>query len=86
MGVIVFLILGGLVGWAASSMMGRENGVIMNIIIGIVGSFVGSLISELFTGADRSFLALSWMGLFWSFIGAAVLVAIVNAITRPHHA
>lgn len=86
MGVIVFLILGALVGWAASRMMGREEGIIMSVIIGIVGSFIGGLISQLITGADRSFLALSWMGLFWSFIGAVVLVAIVNAITRPHHA
>jgi uncharacterized membrane protein YeaQ/YmgE (transglycosylase-associated protein family) len=85
MGIIVFLILGALVGWAASSMMGREEGVIMSIIIGIVGSFIGSLVSQLFTGADYSFLALSWVGLFWSFIGAVILVAIVNAISRPHH-
>lgn len=86
MGIIVFLILGGLVGWIASSILGRDDGVVMNIIIGIVGSFIGSLISELFTGADLSFLALSWVGLFWSFIGAVVLVAIVNAVSRPHHA
>ncbi|MGH7241373.1 MAG: GlsB/YeaQ/YmgE family stress response membrane protein [Candidatus Saccharimonadales bacterium] len=86
MGIIVMLILGGLIGWAASSMMGRQEGVTMSVIIGVVGSFVGSLLSELFTGADRSFLALSWTGLLWSFIGAVVLLAIVNAFTRPHHA
>jgi uncharacterized membrane protein YeaQ/YmgE (transglycosylase-associated protein family) len=85
MGIIVMLILGGLIGWAASSMMGRDEGVIASVIIGIVGSFIGGLISQLFTGADRSFLALSWVGLFWSFIGAVVLVAILNAVRRPHH-
>jgi uncharacterized membrane protein YeaQ/YmgE (transglycosylase-associated protein family) len=84
MGIIVMLILGGLIGWAASSMMGRDEGVIASVIIGIVGSFIGGLISQLFTGADRSFLALSWMGLLWSFIGAVVLVAILNAVRRPH--
>jgi uncharacterized membrane protein YeaQ/YmgE (transglycosylase-associated protein family) len=66
-------------------MLGRDEGVIMSIVIGIVGSFVGSLVSQLFTGADRSFLALSWVGLFWSFIGAVILVAILNAVRRPHH-
>jgi uncharacterized membrane protein YeaQ/YmgE (transglycosylase-associated protein family) len=85
MGLIVMLILGGLVGWAASQMLGREEGVLASIVIGIVGSFIGSLVSQLFTGADRSFLALSWMGLFWSFIGAVILVAILNAVRRPHH-
>jgi uncharacterized membrane protein YeaQ/YmgE (transglycosylase-associated protein family) len=79
------LILGGLVGWAASSMMGRDEGVLMSIIIGVVGSFIGSLVSQLFTGDDRSFLAFSWMGLFWSFLGAVILVAILNAVRRPHH-
>lgn len=86
MGIIVMLILGALIGWAASSLMGREEGLAMSVIIGIVGSFIGSLLSEMFTGGDHSFLALSWVGLFWSFIGAVVLVAIVNAISRPHHA
>jgi uncharacterized membrane protein YeaQ/YmgE (transglycosylase-associated protein family) len=85
MGLIVMLILGGLVGWAASQMLGREEGLLASIVIGIVGSFIGGLVSQLFTGADRSFLALSWMGLFWSFIGAVILVAILNAVRRPHH-
>jgi uncharacterized membrane protein YeaQ/YmgE (transglycosylase-associated protein family) len=66
-------------------MMGRDEGVVASVVIGIVGSFIGGLISQLFTGADRSFLALSWMGLLWSFIGAVVLVAILNAVRRPHH-
>lgn len=86
MGIIVAIILGGLVGWVASRMMGREEGVMMSVVIGVIGSFIGSLVSKLFTGADRSFLALSWMGLFWAFIGSVILVAILNALSRPHHA
>ena len=86
MGIIVAIILGGLVGWAASKMLGREEGVLASIIIGIVGSFIGSLVSQLFTGSDKSYLALSWSGLFWSFIGALILVAILNAVRKPHHA
>lgn len=86
MGIIVMLILGGLVGWAASSLMGRDEGAIKSIIIGVVGSFIGGLVSQLFTGSDKSFLALSWTGLFWAFIGSVILVAILNAISKPHHA
>jgi len=85
MSIIVFLILGALVGWIASEVMGRHEGILASIVIGIVGSFIGSWISELFTGSDRSYLSLSWVGLFWSFIGAVVLVAILNAVRRPHH-
>jgi uncharacterized membrane protein YeaQ/YmgE (transglycosylase-associated protein family) len=86
MSLIVAIILGALVGWAASRMLGRDEGILMSIVIGIIGSFIGSLISSLFTGSDQSFLALSWSGLLWSLVGALVLVAIMNAFThRTHH-
>lgn len=85
MSILVAIILGGLVGWIAGRIMGRDEGVLASIIIGIVGSFIGSLISRLFTGSDHSFLAFSWMGLLWSLIGAVILVAIMNAISRPRH-
>ncbi len=85
MSLIAFLILGALVGWAAARVMGRDTGVIMNIVIGIVGSFIGSYVSRLFTGGDSSYLAFSWVGLFWSFVGAVILVAIMNALSRRRH-
>jgi uncharacterized membrane protein YeaQ/YmgE (transglycosylase-associated protein family) len=72
--------VGGIVGWLASQVAGRNEGFIASILIGIVGSFIGSFISNMLTGADRAFLAFSWMGMFWSFIGALVLVIIMNAI------
>lgn len=85
MGILIAIILGGLVGWAASRMMGRDEGVLMSVVIGIVGSFIGSFASRLFTGSDKSFLAFDLMGLFWAFIGALILVAVLNAMRRPHH-
>lgn len=86
MSIIVWLVLGGIVGWLAARLMGREEGVFASIIIGIIGSFIGGFISRLFTGSDQSFLAFSWVGLFWSLIGAIILVAILNALSgRRHH-
>jgi uncharacterized membrane protein YeaQ/YmgE (transglycosylase-associated protein family) len=85
MGIIVAIILGGLVGWIASKLMGREEGILMSVIIGIIGSFIGSFVSNVFTGSDKSFLAFSAMGLFWSLVGAVILVAIMNAVSRPRH-
>jgi len=84
MSIIVFLVLGALVGWAAAELMGRHEGLLASIVIGIVGSFIGSWISELFTGSDRSYLTLSWVGIFWSFIGAVVLVGILNMFSHRH--
>ncbi|MDB5168971.1 MAG: transglycosylase [Candidatus Saccharibacteria bacterium] len=85
MSLLVAIILGGLVGWIASAIMGRDEGVFASIVIGIIGSFIGSFVSSLFTGSDKSFLAFSWMGLFWSLIGSVILVAIMNAMSRPRH-
>lgn len=83
MSIIVVIILGGLVGWIASKLMGREEGILMSIVIGIIGSFIGGFISNLLTGSDKSFLAFSWMGLFWSLVGSVILVAIMNVISHP---
>ncbi len=80
MNIILFLIIGGLVGWIAGQVAGRDEGVIASIIIGIVGSFIGSYVSRLFTGADQAYLTFSWVALFWSFMGALILVLILNAI------
>ncbi len=85
MSIIVAIILGGLVGWLASKIMGREEGVFASIVIGIVGSFIGSFVSRLFTGADQSFLAFSWSGLIWSLIGSVILVALLNAFSHRRH-
>jgi uncharacterized membrane protein YeaQ/YmgE (transglycosylase-associated protein family) len=85
MGIIVAIILGGLVGYIAARLMGREEGILASIIIGIIGSFLGSFLSKVFTGSDEAALSLSWMNLLWSFIGAVILVAIMNAMSRRIH-
>jgi uncharacterized membrane protein YeaQ/YmgE (transglycosylase-associated protein family) len=86
MSIIMFIILGGIVGWIAARLMGREEGVFGSIIIGIVGSFIGSFVARLINSGSSSYLALNWSGLIWSLIGAVILVAIMNAFSgRRHH-
>jgi uncharacterized membrane protein YeaQ/YmgE (transglycosylase-associated protein family) len=89
MTILTVIIIGGLVGWIASAIMGRDEGVFASILIGIVGSFIGSLISGVIVGNNQSYLAFSWVGVFWSLIGSIILVAILNALTSrshsPHH-
>ena len=66
--------------------MGRDEGVLASIVIGVIGAFIGSILSSLLTGSDRAFLAFSVSGLLWSLIGAIILVAIMNAFSgRRHH-
>ena len=46
MGFIVWLIIGGVVGWLASLIMrtDAQQGVLLNIVVGIVGAFIAGLI------------------------------------------
>jgi uncharacterized membrane protein YeaQ/YmgE (transglycosylase-associated protein family) len=83
MGIIAVIIIGGIVGWLASLIMGRHEGILASIVIGIIGAFIGGFVSRLFTGTDQAFLGFSWAGFFWSLIGAVILVAILNAFSHP---
>lgn len=80
MGIILFLIVGGVLGWLASIVMRTDGqqGIFLNVIVGIVGAFLGSLIS------GRSLRAEGFepMALLWAFLGAVVLLAIVNLVRR----
>lgn len=80
MGLVIAIIVGGIVGWLAAQLAGRDYGVFASIIVGIIGSFIGSFISMMFTGSDQSYLAFSWPGAFWSFVGALTFVLLMNAI------
>lgn len=84
MSIFLAIILGGLVGYIAARLLGRNEGILASVIIGIVGSFIGGFVSRLFTGGDQSFLAFSLTGLFWSIIGSLILVGVLNAIRKPH--
>lgn len=77
--LIVWLIVGGVVGWLAGLIMRDNNGVIVNIIVGIVGSFLGGLI--LARGdINNSPLTLGTFAV--SLLGAVILLAIVNLVRR----
>lgn len=82
---IVWLILGGVIGWLASMVMktDKQQGVFLNIVVGIVGAFLGGLLISSFTGTrtiNQSNFSIG--GLLVSFLGAVILLAIVNFFRR----
>jgi uncharacterized membrane protein YeaQ/YmgE (transglycosylase-associated protein family) len=82
---IVWLILGGLIGWIASKVMrtDAQQGIFLNIVVGIVGSMLaGWFISPLLGAATINQNDFSLPGLLVSFLGAIVLLAIVNLVKR----
>jgi uncharacterized membrane protein YeaQ/YmgE (transglycosylase-associated protein family) len=85
MNIIIWLVVGGLVGWVASLVMRTDarQGILLNIVVGIVGAFLGGwLISPLVGGATINQGDLSVLGLLVSLGGAILLLAIVNLIRR----
>jgi uncharacterized membrane protein YeaQ/YmgE (transglycosylase-associated protein family) len=82
---IVWIIVGGLVGWLASVIMNTsgQQSVLMDIIVGIVGAFLGGLLlAPLFGTGTINQADFSLSGLLVSLLGAIILLAIVKAIRR----
>lgn len=84
MGWIIALIVGGIAGWLASKVMNRDAsmGIISNIVVGCVGSVVGNALSGPLLGIRGSVQSFSLTGLMIAFVGAIVLLAIVNLVQR----
>jgi uncharacterized membrane protein YeaQ/YmgE (transglycosylase-associated protein family) len=85
MELLLYIIFGALVGWIASIIMGRnaEQGAIGNIVVGILGAFIGGFIMRALGGAGvtgfniRSFLV--------ALMGAILLLFIYNMVRRGSH-
>ncbi|MDN5781666.1 MAG: GlsB/YeaQ/YmgE family stress response membrane protein [Luteimonas sp.] len=85
MSFIIWLIVGGIIGWLASMIMktDAQQGLILNIVVGIVGSFLGGwFIAPLLGAGTVNSGDFSIMGLLASLIGAIILLAIVNLFRR----
>ena len=82
---IVWVIVGGILGWLASLVMrtDAQQGTLLNIIVGIVGAFLaGLLLTPLFGVSTINEGNFSLPGLLISLLGAVVLLAIVNLFRR----
>lgn len=82
---IVWLIVGGIIGWLASMVMrtDAQQGIILNIVVGIIGALIGGLLlSPLFGIGTINQNNFSIGSLVVSFLGAVILLAIVNLIRR----
>ena len=83
MNIIIWLVVGGLIGWAASTVMRTREGILLNVVVGIVGAALGGwFLSPLFGVSTINQSNFSAPGLFVSFLGAVILLAIVNLVRR----
>jgi uncharacterized membrane protein YeaQ/YmgE (transglycosylase-associated protein family) len=85
MNLILWLVVGGVVGWLASLIMGTDGqqGIILNIVVGIVGALIaGFLLTPLLGRGTINSGDFSLMGLLMSLLGAIILLAIVKLLRR----
>ena len=85
MNIIIWLLIGGLIGWTASVLVriDAQQGTLLNVVVGIVGAVLGGwLLSPLMGVSTINQSDFSAPGLFMSLIGAATLSAIFNLIRQ----
>jgi uncharacterized membrane protein YeaQ/YmgE (transglycosylase-associated protein family) len=84
MSIIVWLVMGGIVGWIASMIMGTngQQGIILNVVVGIVGALLGGWLIGPLLGAGSINDGITVMSFIVSLIGAVILLAILSFFRR----
>lgn len=84
MGIIIWLIVGGIVGWLASVIMrtDAQQGILLNVVVGIVGALLAGFILSPLLGVGTINQGISIGTFLVSLLGAIILLAIVNLFRR----
>ena len=85
MNFIIWIVIGGVIGWLASIVMktDAQQGLFLNVVVGIVGAFLGGFfLSPLLGAGTINGNDFSAAGLLVSFLGAIILLAIINLFRR----
>jgi uncharacterized membrane protein YeaQ/YmgE (transglycosylase-associated protein family) len=85
MGIILWVVFGGLVGWVASLIMktGQEQSVLLDIIVGIVGAVIGGWLMTFF--GQNSVTGFNFYSFAVALLGAVILIAIVRPIRTRNY-
>lgn len=84
MSIIIWLVMGGVVGWIASMIMGTNarQGIILNVVVGIVGALIGGWLIGPMVGAGSINEGITVMSFIVSLVGAIILLAILSLFRR----
>ena len=83
MRLFVWLIIGGLAGWLASKVIKREgSGVVTNIIVGVIGAFLGGWVVSLMGGNANVLTGFNVSSFLTAFFGAVLLLLLLKAIRK----
>lgn len=82
MGILLWIIFGGLVGWVASMIMGTNasQGLFLNVIVGIIGAMLGGVLMSWLGKSDVS--GFNLYSFLVALLGAIVLLGIIKLVTK----
>ncbi len=82
MGIILWIIFGALAGWIGSKIMNTdaEQGALINIVVGIIGAFIGGFVFSMFGGSDIT--GFNIYSLLVAVVGSVILLGIVKAFKK----
>lgn len=85
MGPLAWIVFGALAGWLASIIVGtnRRQGCLFNIVVGIVGAFVGGFLTQIMTGRGMEF-GFNMQSFAVAVLGAVVFLVITGVGRRRH--
>lgn len=86
LGIVGWIIIGGLAGWIGSKIMGTEGqqGVLLNVVVGVVGGLIGGFLLKVF-GVDVNSGGW-WFSFFTCLLGAVILLFLVKLATGSKRA
>ena len=84
MNFLIWVIVGGIVGWLASLIMrtDAQQGILLNVIVGIIGAFVGGWVISPMVGVGTISESINIASVLVSLVGAVILLAVVNLFRR----
>ncbi len=82
MGIIIWIIFGGIAGWIASLIMKTDSqqGIMLNVIVGIIGAVVGGWVMSFLGGTGVT--GFNLYSLIVAVVGAVILIAVIKALRR----
>jgi uncharacterized membrane protein YeaQ/YmgE (transglycosylase-associated protein family) len=82
MGIFSWIVMGALAGWVARIMMKKKRsmGLIANIVVGIIGAFIGGFVMELFN--KQGITGFNLTSFLIALLGSVILLAVVNLLTK----
>ncbi|HBH77551.1 TPA: GlsB/YeaQ/YmgE family stress response membrane protein [Candidatus Saccharibacteria bacterium] len=79
MGIIGWIVLGGLAGWVASMISKENGGLLKNIIVGIIGAFIGGFVFSTLGGSEVT--GFNFYSFIVALVGALILIFLLRLVT-----